>query len=44
MIPFAGLGLLQFTLGPDHWINGYVSYDEETVRYIAMFGLSLIHI
>ena len=40
MIPFAGLGLLQFTLGPDHWINGYVSYDEETVRYIAMFGVT----
>src|SRR5262249_20562 len=39
MIPFAGLGLLQFTLGPDHWINGYVSYDEENVRNLAMFGV-----
>jgi hypothetical protein len=38
MIPFAGLGLLQFTLGPDHWLNAYVSYDEETVRNLAMFG------
>jgi hypothetical protein len=39
MIPFAGLGLLQFTLGADHWLNGYVSYDEENVRNIAMFGV-----
>jgi len=38
MIPFAGLGLLQFTLGADHWLNGYVSYDEETIRELAMFG------
>jgi hypothetical protein len=38
MIPFAGLGLLQFTLSPDHWLNGYVSYDEENVRNLAMFG------
>jgi hypothetical protein len=38
MIPFAGLGLLQFTLGSDHWLNSYVSYDEENVRNLAMFG------
>jgi hypothetical protein len=38
MIPFAGLGLFQFTLGADHWLNGYVSYDDEIVRNIAMFG------
>jgi len=38
MIPFAGLGLLQFTLGPDHWINAYVSYNEENIRNIAVFG------
>jgi hypothetical protein len=39
MLPFAGLGLVQFTLGPDHWLNGYVTYDDENVRYIAMFGV-----
>jgi len=44
MIPFAGLGLLQFTLGPDHWINGYVSYDEENVRNLAMFGVGNVKV
>src|SRR3984957_20334786 len=38
MIPFAALGLVQFTLGPDHWINGYASDDPENIRVIAMFG------
>ena len=38
MIPFAALGLVQFTLGPDHWINSYVSDDPENIRIIAMFG------
>ena len=38
MIPFAALGLVQFSFGPDHWINAYVSHDEgETV--MAGFGL-----
>jgi hypothetical protein len=40
MIPFAALGLLQFTLPPDHWINNYApSSDPESVRYISMFGV-----
>ena len=39
MVPFAALGLVQFTVGPDHWINSYVSYDDENVRVIAMFGV-----
>jgi hypothetical protein len=39
MIPFAGLGLVQFTFGPDHWINGYVSHDPESAAAIAMFGV-----
>jgi hypothetical protein len=38
MIPFAALGLVQFTLGPDHWINSYVSDDPENIRVLAMFG------
>jgi hypothetical protein len=40
MIPFAALGLLQFTLPPDHWINNYApSVDPDEVRYISTFGL-----
>jgi len=38
MIPFAALGLVQFALGPDHWINGYLSHDSENLRQAAMFG------
>jgi hypothetical protein len=38
MIPFAALGLVQFTLPPDHWINGYATSDPENV-YISMFGI-----
>jgi hypothetical protein len=37
MIPFAALGLVQFVFGPDHWINAYVSHDDETVT--SLFGL-----
>lgn len=39
MIPFAVLGLVQFSFGPDHWINGYVSHDPENERVLAMFGI-----
>jgi hypothetical protein len=37
MIPFAALGLVQFAFAPDHWINDYVSHDDE--RVTAFFGL-----
>ena len=40
MIPFAGLGLVQFTFGPDHWINGYLSHDSENLRDAVVFGTS----
>jgi hypothetical protein len=40
MIPFAALGLVQFTFSPDHWINDYVGSDPENARVIAMFGLA----
>jgi hypothetical protein len=40
MIPFAGLGLVQFTFGPDHWINGYLSHDSESLRDAVVFGFS----
>jgi hypothetical protein len=38
MIPFAGLGLVQFGFGPDHWINGYVSYDSDALGAAVIFG------
>jgi hypothetical protein len=38
MIPFAALGLVQFGFGPDHWINGYVSYDSEALGAAVIFG------
>jgi hypothetical protein len=38
MIPFAGLGLVQFAFPYDHWINGYLSQDTENLRAAAMFG------
>ena len=38
MIPFAGLGLVQFGFGPDHWINGYLNYDSDNLRDAIVFG------
>jgi hypothetical protein len=38
MIPFAGLGLVQFAFGPDHWINGYLSHDSENLQEATRFG------
>jgi hypothetical protein len=38
MIPFAALGLVQFSFPPDHWINGYLSHDSENLRIGDLFG------
>lgn len=38
MFPFVALGLVQFGFGPDHWLNGYLSHDDENLRTGAMFG------
>jgi len=38
MIPFAALGLVQFAVGPDHWLNGYLDHDSENLRVASMFG------
>lgn len=38
MIPFAAFGLVQFALGADHWLNGYVSHDNEDLLAAAGFG------
>jgi hypothetical protein len=38
MIPFAGLGVVQFAFGPAHWINGYVNHDPDYETIIALFG------
>lgn len=37
MIPVAALGLLQFSLPPDHFLNVYVQHDD-TEMQIATFG------
>ena len=38
MIPFAALGLIQFLFPPDHWLNVYLSHDEENIAHITVFG------
>jgi hypothetical protein len=38
MIPLAGLGLVQFMFSPDHWLNAYLSYDDEHIAQGSMFG------
>jgi O-antigen ligase len=38
MIPFAALGLVQFTFGPDHWLNSTLSWDEESLQQASLFG------
>jgi hypothetical protein len=38
MLPFAALGLVQFSLGADHWMNGYLAHDSENLRAASMFG------
>jgi hypothetical protein len=38
MIPFAALGIVQSYFPPDHWINGYLSYDDENLRAASLFG------
>ena len=38
MLPFAGLGLVQFSFDPNHWINGYLSHDSEELRIASIFG------
>jgi hypothetical protein len=38
MIPFAALGIVQSFFPPDHWINGYLSYDDENLRAASLFG------
>ena len=38
MIPLAALGLVQFSFGSDHWINGYLDHDSENLRLASMFG------
>lgn len=38
MIPVGMLGLLQFALGPSHWLNAYLSHDEGAITTVAQFG------
>jgi len=38
MIPCVALGLVQFALGPDHWLNGYVSHENEGLLAGTVFG------
>ena len=38
MIPLAALGLVQFMFPPDHWLNAYLSYDDENIALGSMFG------
>lgn len=37
-IPIAVLGLVQFSLSPDHWLNSYVQQDVTAELSIATFG------
>src|SRR5262249_17559609 len=38
MLPFAGLGLVQFSFDPNHWLTGYLSHDSDELRIASMFG------
>ena len=38
MIPVGVLGLVQFSLGPAHWLNAYVAHEEGTVTIVSQFG------
>jgi hypothetical protein len=38
MIPFAAFGVVQFLFPPDHWINGYLNFDDENLRAASLFG------
>jgi len=38
MIPFAALGIIQFMFPPDHWLNAYLSYDDENIAQASLFG------
>jgi hypothetical protein len=38
MMPFAALGLVQFLFPPDHWLNAYLSYDDDNAALGSLFG------
>jgi hypothetical protein len=38
MIPFVALGLVQFSFGPEHWLNSTLDWDEESLQQAPLFG------